>query len=567
MVVSFCTRSWTRRLAPLFLLYWLLLGLAACGQSSDNAALLARVGSVEIAADDLLAFEATLKDKNGAREDRRDLLQILVDREVLLLETRALGLDEDPETLRQLAQSETRALAEAMLRRRLAEQAAVQQEEIEKAYSQAGWDVEMVVQEIFVPTAKQARLVLETLGQGTDFAEVGRQFAVEPYFGVSTGGPKQVIYALHDSPRSLVEAIAALPPGGITQPIPLHGGFVVATLVERRNADLVEVEEGIRQALLKEKKKQLRQTYLRHLKWDFGTNFHAEGMDLVVAALQAGKPPEALDESQRRVSVYSFEGFRMDVEEVMKAVRPGATPWTQATADRVNEKLAESHFPNKIMAQDARRKGIDQTKAFLQWRQAALEDLVLVNLRQGALEQMPEVTEDDLEAFYQANKHRFKTAAWARLQEVLVKDPVQARELAGRIGQGAAMGALVRSHSSRQKAKDEDGIFYISQSQAPFFGDAWMRAVMNAPLNQVQGPVETRGEYSVFTVLERYPESYHSLEVDRVRESVTRDVLELKHREYFNSYLDGLKQKYADRIEVFEGNLPHLEAATPIDRT
>ncbi|NKB68679.1 MAG: hypothetical protein GKR89_16570 [Candidatus Latescibacteria bacterium] len=565
MAVSFNTRSWTRRLAPLlFFGYWL--GLLACDQTPDNAALLARVGAVEISGDELLAFEAALKSKGGKKEDRRSLLKTLVDRQILLFEAGGLGLVEDAETLRRLAQSETRALAEAMLRRQVAEQTEVQPEEIEKAHA-AGWDSQLVAQEIYVSTAKQARLLLEALQGGTDFAEAGIQFAVDPYLGVAAGKAKQVVYALYDSPQAVVEALAALQAGAITAPVPLYGGFIVAKLVERRKVALVDVEEGISQALLKEKKKQVRQSYLRHLKWDFGTDYHAEGMDLVVAASQGGTAASLVAE-QRRLPVYSFEGFQMDVEEVLEAVRPSNEPWAEASADKVNKKLSESHFPNKIMAQDARRKGIDKTEAFLQWRQGALEDLVLVRLRQQVMAQMPAVSQADLEAFYQANKHRFKSAAWARLQEVLVRDPAQARRLAEDIGRGETMGPLVQAHSTRLKTKEEDGVFYVSQSQVLYFGEAWMKAVMNTPLNRVHGPVETRGEYSVFKVLERHPESYHTLEVNRVRQAVNRDVLEHRQRDHFNAYLEGLKQKHAAQIEVFEGHLQYLqETATSVDRT
>ena len=57
-----------------------------------------------------------------------------------------------------------------------------------------------------------------------------------------------------------------------------------------------------------------------------------------------------------------------------------------------------------------------------------------------------------------------------------------------------------------------------------------MNAVMNAELNQLKGPVQTKGGYSLFKVVERYDEVYHGLDNERVRNSVTRDVRE-KYRE------------------------------------
>ena len=70
-----------------------------------------------------------------------------------------------------------------------------------------------------------------------------------------------------------------------------------------------------------------------------------------------------------------------------------------------------------------------------------------------------------------------------------------------------------------------------------------MNAVMNADLHQLQGPLQTRGGYSIFRVIERYPEIYHGLELERVRDVVVRDVRERTEREFFNSYLRDLRQK------------------------
>ncbi len=525
------------------------------------ASLLARIGEVQITASDLRAFEARLEGDTEKKVDHQAHLQTLIDREVLLVGIRALGLQEDESILWELEKRETKALADAMLRRHVPEQGVVEEEEVERAHARLGWDIKVVAMEIFVPDAERARQAVDLLQKGTDFTEVSRLFAADPYFGVPTGVSKRSIYSPFDGPRAVVDKAFALPLGGVSQPIPLHGGFVIVSPVERRKVELAEVADGIRKVLLKEKRKQLRQSYLRHLKYDLGIDFHSQAMDLVVAVLKRTLSPNSLDEKQRRLPVYTFEGFEMDVEKVLEVVRPSRTEWPQASADAVNGRLIESYFPNMVMAQDARRKGIDQTEAFQRWRREEKETLMLVRLRRQVLAEGAEPSEEELEKFYEENKRRYRTAAWARIQEILIEDPAQGRKLAAQIGEGAEMGPLARVHSLRRKEKD--GAIDVSASQAPFYGEAWMNAVMNAPLNQIRGPIQTRGGYSVFKVLERYPESFFSLEVERVRQSVTRDVREQKGREHFNRYLEELRQKYADRIEVFEENLQYLSQEGP----
>ena len=539
------------------LLVGLLVGAClSCGEKRpDDAHLLAKVGAVEITATDLSTFEANLKDST-MRSQHRDNLQTLIDREVLLLEANERGLQRDEAVLAELAKRETKALADAMLRRNVAAKVAVSEDDIEKAYARPGWGEKVITMEIFVPNREQARQVQVLLAQGADFAEAGRQFAADLYYGVHTGEIRRMAYSPFDGPRALAEAVFALPVGGATEPLPLHGGFVIAKVAERRRAELVEVEDGIRKALGDEQQKQLRESYLRHLKWDLDTVFDAEGMDIVVSVLQGAVRYADLAETQRQRPVYAFEGLQMDVEEVLEAVRPAGRLWLEATADSVNEKLSESHFPTRLMAHDARRKGFDKSEAFARSHELALGNLMLMKLREQILAEAPEPTEDELLAFYEEHKHRFRSPPHAQLEEILLETPDEARQLAAQLEAGAEWSELARAHSRRRSA--EDGLLYVSQSQAPFLGEAWMNAVMNAELHQLQGPLQTRGGYSIFRVIERYPEIYHGLELERVRDVVVRDVRERTEREFFNSYLRDLHQKYAAQIDVHEEHLRYL---------
>lgn len=522
----------------------------------DDRELLARVGAVEITAADLRAF-ADGRKTSAQRAQHRANLQTLIDREVLLLEARARGLQRDEAILADLAQRETKALADAMLKRNVAAKVAVDADDIEAAYARPGWSEKVVALEIFVPSRQQARQVQALLAQGADFAEAGRQFAADPYYGMHTGEIRRLAYSPFDSPRALAEAVFARPVGGVTEPLPLRGGFVIAKVAERHRVDLPEVEEGIRQALRAEQQKQLRESYLRHLKWDLDTVFDAEGMDVVVAVLQGAVDYADLDGAAHQHPVYSFEGLQMDVAEVLEAVRPSGRLWLAATADSVNEKLSEHHFPTRLMAHDARRKGLDKTEAFARSQALALGNLMLINLREQILTAAPEPTEDELRAFYEEHKRRFRSPPQAQLEEILLDTPTEARQIAAQIEAGAEWAALARAHSLRRDA--EDGILYVSESQAPFLGEAWMNAVMQAELGELQGPIQMRGGHSIFRVIERWPETYYDLTLERVRKAVVRDVRERIERESFNRYLRDLRQKYAAQIDIHEERLRYLD--------
>ena len=132
-------------------------------------------------------------------------------------------------------------------------------------------------------------------------------------------------------------------------------------------------------------------------------------MDIVVSVLQGAVRYADLDETQRQRPVYAFEGLQMDVAEVLEAVRPSGRLWPEASVASVNEKLSESHFPTRLMAHDARRKGLDKTEAFARSHELALGNLMLMKLREQILAEVPAPTEDELLAFYEEHKHRFRS--------------------------------------------------------------------------------------------------------------------------------------------------------------
>ena len=66
------------------------------------------------------------------------------------------------------------------------------------------------------------------------------------------------------------------------------------------------------------------------------------------------------------------------------------------------------------MAHDARRKGLDKTEAFGASHALALGNLMLIKLREQILAEAPAPTEDELRAFYEEHKHRFRSPSSRR---------------------------------------------------------------------------------------------------------------------------------------------------------
>ena len=72
---------------------------------------------------------------------------------------------------------------------------------------------------------------------------------------------------------------------------------------------------------------------------------------------------------------------------------------------------------------------------------------MLMKLREQILAEASAPTEDELLAFYEEHKHRFRSPPHAQLEEILLETPSEARQLAAQIEAGAEWSELARAHS------------------------------------------------------------------------------------------------------------------------
>ena len=567
---GFSTKSWKRITAlsslfpdlrrPRFAVWLLLMGvifLGGCAQPPEDSAFLAKVGEDRITAGDLRAFISGRPSSPLTPEETRNHLQTMIDRRILLEEARAQGLEEDRQVSDRPDQEKKRTLYDEMMRLEVYDRVSVEEEEIEQAYQQAGWSVLVVSQEIFVSDEETAKKVVDLLENGMEFAEVARLHAVDRMMGLPSGKPDRFTYSPYDAPKAVVRRVFVLPEGGTTEPIPLRGGHVIARVRERRRVGIEEVRDKIRTYLHDLKVDILRDSYLSRLRAALDFRSHPQNMEVVVQVLKDGRSLSTLPEEQLRLPVYTFGDVVLGVEEVVEAVEPGKAQWPQINQDEVIYDLKRTLLPVEVMACDGRGRGVDQTEAFRRLLQAEKQGLMLVRLRDQVLEGRLQVTQEDLEVYYDSHKRRFRIPAQAHLQELLVEDADQARDLVRQIKAGAELSELIGQYSIRHY-NVEEGVLRVFDIQNPLYGEEWMNTVMNAPLNELQGPVKTKGGYSVFKVLHRYDESFDTLENKWVRGMVVRAVKEEKERSIFNNYLEELREKYAERIKVDEEKVKRL---------
>ena len=542
---------------------WMLLvgvALAGCGPQAGDSTLLARVGDNRIVTEDLQHLSdrlaAQVQGSQVPAVDYREQLQTLVEREVLLLEARSLHLDTDSLVQSRLAVHEEEALVREMLHRQVTARLTIAAEEVESEYERGGWGHETRCMEIFVSTQARVEAVLDSISADRDFSEIGRLYSEDRLFKIPIGSPQFTVYAPKDPPRRIAAAVSDLPVGAVAGPLDVPEGFVFAKVMERRPVNLEEAEPKVTKWLQATKREALRDVYYISLQNSFGLELNRQGMDLLVRCLQDGRVEASLLAEEKRQPVYTYRGGAMEVGQVLADILGEGDRRPDVEESEISETLRKA-LRRRLVLLDARMQGLDQEEGFARWASGRTQDLMISRLHAMVLDEEPALTGQDLQNHYETMKDRLQRPGIARVLDLLVHDPDRARALRQEIEAGADMAELITRHGTRPNSSD--GVIQVHDSETGIYGEEWLRAVMSAPLGQLQGPIKGRDGFSLFKVLEREERSYYTLQNPGIRRSVRRALVESRERTSFNEFVQRLLTQHVDQIEVFERNLAAWE--------
>lgn len=158
------------------------------------------------------------------------------------------------------------------------------------------------------------------------------------------------------------------------------------------------------------------------------------------------------------------------------------------------------------------------------------------------------LTEDKLQEYYEANKDNFTIATVSHILvafENRTKEEAldRANEVLDKLKNGADFGEMAKEYSDDPGSKDNGGTYEdVAVSQ---WVQAFKKAALTLPLNELSEPVETEYGYHVMKVSKRETQP-----LDDVKEQLEDDVMNADYKEFYN-------QEVTKRIK--EMNLPKPE--------
>ena len=375
----------------------LALGLWACAAAPPEesaSAVLARVGKTEISEQDFAAALEKLPTGSEAQTlaDWRSQFQALIDKELLLLEARAQGLDEA--VAGAMAAWERKELVEALLVREMGEQLAYEETELAEFFAESGASREIRLRRL--PVRDQAA-AMEMLRKAQNGENLPGQWSESGWLNALNVGDVRM-------------AALFLREVGDVELIETNGQYWVITIADERQVSLVDRRSLAEKALTQRKKQQANLAYLEQL-----TNQYAVQLD--TAALRqvaAGAAQPAM----RLISSATGDWSAADYQQALG--RLGADAGPQPTdVSALGFKVTRAFVVDQILPQEAHKHGL---YAELEVRRAQVRAQKLIQaLWEQEIFAHIEIDPAQVRAFYEANAQRYaRSGAFGREMQAQV---------------------------------------------------------------------------------------------------------------------------------------------------
>ena len=387
----------------------LALGLWACADAPpEKAAVLARVGQAEISERDFAAALEKLPTGSEAQPlaDWRRQLQALIDKELLLLEARAQGLDEAVADA--MAAWERKELVEQLLVREQGEQLAYTETELAEFFAESGAGREIRLRRLRVGDQATA---MEMLRKAQNGAELAGEWSESGWLNALNAGDVRT-------------AALFLQEVGNVELVETDGHYLLITIAAEREVSLADRRPLVEAALTRHKKRQANLAYLEQLTSQYAVQLDTAALRQVAAGAAA---PE-----MRLVRSAAGDWSTADYQQALVRLGADAELLTSAKLSRAAEsptdvsalsfKVTRAFVADQILPQEAHKHGL---YAELESRRnKACEQKLIQALWEREIFAHIQIDPAQVRTFYEANAQRYaRSGAVGRaLQAQVVRD-------------------------------------------------------------------------------------------------------------------------------------------------
>ncbi|MGY8823692.1 MAG: peptidyl-prolyl cis-trans isomerase [Candidatus Latescibacterota bacterium] len=523
----------------------------------------ARIDSTTVSAEELRAFvegiSPGLRVRAEGAKARRQYVRSILAKHLLLIEAHEQLLHEDPTVRAEFRRLWRQRLVEAYRQQILPGEVLISEEDVRAYFAASGLDRRREMAGILVEDEGLAQQIHTQLAAGADFVALAREHTIDER-SRQQGGVLGFIDLLKARDLQVPDAVFRdLPSGQFSAVLPMGRRFQIVRFNAEQPVPFSERRAQIHELLYSNKFGEAEAREVSRLERKLDLKMVAQGLALLLekGSLYTRLRRAQLSDEESEVSLFTYKGGRItlgDYVDILSKDLRALSGWGLSDSTEVQEAASSLVLGKVMLFEGAKRGGIADRPEERQWAKGTRERLLIEELRRREVLEKAEVSRQEARNYYEDNESLFKEADGYILVEVLVKDEVEAKMLRKKIDEGETLSALAEQYTQRSGMKEEAGLLHMDDYERLAMPQLY-RAVIEAEIGQVVGPVSVREGHSLFKVLDHQPGALKPFDdVERKARALVRGQ---KKEALFEAFVDALMAKYAERFAVSEEALEH----------
>jgi len=244
-----------------------------------------------------------------------------------------------------------------------------------------------------------------------------------------------------------------------------------------------------------------------------------------------------------RITTADFTRELKNLPEYLKAM---------ADTPEGRKEMLDTMVIRELILQQASKDGLDKGPDIEEKLQDLKKRLVVEAYLKKKVETESQVSDADLQKFYEQNKDKFKTGEQAKASHILVKTEKEAKDILAQIKAGGNFEELAKKHSADSSAQKGGDLGWFSKgSMVPVFE----KAALALKEGQVSEVVKSDFGYHIIKLTGKRAAGVRPLE--EVKEQIKGAIMPQKQQEIFQKIKDELKKDA--KITVKEDVLNNLD--------
>jgi len=236
-----------------------------------------------------------------------------------------------------------------------------------------------------------------------------------------------------------------------------------------------------------------------------------------------------------------------DFKKEMENLPPYLKPMTETPEGK--KEMLETMVIRELIVQQAKKDGVDKSPVVAEKLEDIKKRLVVEAYLKKKVEEQSNISDADLQKFYNENKDKFKSGDQIKASHILVKDEKTAQDILGKLKSGGSFEELAKKHSMDSAgAKGGDLGWFGKGSMLPEFE----KAAFGLKEGETSGIVKTKFGFHIIKLTGKRPAGQR--EFAEVKEQIKAALLPTKQQEVFQKLKDELKKssKYTIKEDVLK---------------